>query len=492
MTDFTKEYIPLNEIPQVVQSLRDTFNSHVTLPVPYRQRQLRQLALLIKNHAEDLADALYLDLGRPKLEAYMVETNSMFERALKCADRLPVWAADRDTNVESEEGDMQRAWQGRVRRMPKGVVLIIVPWNYPIFLSFQPFIGALAAGCCALIKMSEVSPNFSSLFARLIPRYLDSNAYKVALGEVPHITRILEQKFDHIFYTGNGTVARIISAAASKHLTPLTLELGGKSPVIIDPAYPLDLAVKRILWGKISNAGQICVAPDYILLPSHLLDKFTSAVQSTLKSFFPEGALNSTSYSRIISDAHFNRLKNLLSRTRGKIIAGGNLNEEGVGHPLKKKGFEPTVVLVEKYDALMEGEIFGSILPVILVKDVDESIAYINSRDHPLVLYGFTDDKKFQEKIISETNSGGILFNDVFTHVGIRDLPFGGAGESGYGRQGMKATFDIFTYERGICDLPQSIEPMIQGRYPPYTPEALEFWKKSVAGTVVPDAKPLY
>ncbi|KAF8801541.1 NADP-aldehyde dehydrogenase [Phlegmacium glaucopus] len=473
------DYTQLSQIPTILDELRTTFRSGITKPLAWRRHQLLQLARFAQENADDLAECLRLDLGRPKQEAFMTEIGPIIERCLICVEKLEEWAKPEKLVVT----DWQAAWKPRVEKHPKGVVLIIAPWNYPIILSLQPLYGAISAGCCAVLKPSEISANVSSFLARTLPKYLDQSAYRVILGGVPEATKILELKWDHIFYTGNGRVARIVSTAAAKHLTPLTLELGGKSPVIVDSTADIFLTAKRILWGKINNAGQICVAPDYILAQSSIVPSLIIAFKEHYDAFFPEGALASASYSRIISETHFARLKDILGRTNGKIVTGGNWENEG-----GKLVFEPTVVTgVTVGDSLLDEEIFGPVLPIISVETLDDALEHINQRDHPLVLYAFTTSEENKRKIVANTTSGGVLFNDTFQQLSVGELPFGGVGESGYGRQVLKYSFDNFVYERGILDIPYQAEPSLAIRYPPYTAQSLMEFMCAVVKQAIPD-----
>ncbi|KAF8166014.1 aldehyde dehydrogenase [Crassisporium funariophilum] len=468
MTDYT----PIAEIPTILEDLRKTFRKGITKPLAWRRRQLLQLARFAQDNAEALAECLRLDLGRPKQEAMFAEIAPVIERCIICAEKLEEWCKPEEVPVAA---DWQQSWKPRVERHPKGVALLIAPWNYPIILSLQPLYGAISGGCCAVIKPSEIAPHYASFLAETLPKYLDQSAFRVVLGAVPEITKLLELKWDHIFYTGNGRVARIISSAAAKHLTPLTLELGGKSPVIVDATADVSIAAKRILWGKTNNAGQICVAPDYILAHSSIIPALENALKEHYKAFYPDGALASESYSRVVSDQHFARLKGVLGRTDGKIVMGGQWEEGG------KRGFEPTVVTgVKANDALLEEEIFGPILPIVSVESIDEAIDHINAGDHPLILYAFSNNEENKKKIVANTTSGGVAFNDTFQQLAVNELPFGGVGESGYGRQVLKYSFQLFVYERGIIDVPYQAEPFMNIRYPPYTEQTYEVMSAGV------------
>ncbi|KAF8993891.1 Aldehyde/histidinol dehydrogenase [Cyathus striatus] len=424
----------LDTIGGIHATLQETFKSHLTLPIAFRQQQLLALARMAQENAESFAAALFKDIGRPVQETYMAEVGPVVQRAIICARNVGEWAKEeRKVLGEAWMGE----WECKVRREAKGVVFVISPWNYPMILSLQPLYGAICAGCCALIKLSEFVPHYAALLAELMPKYLDQRAYRVVRGGVNEVTRLLEMKFDHIFYTGNPRIARLIAAAAAKHLTPLTLELGGKSPVFIDENIgesELDIAARRVLWGKSNNCGQ--------------------------------GSLHSDSFARIISDAQFER-RNI------------NWRRERCAFPTEQrrggKG-EPKKVLSLVF------EIFGPILPILLVDNLDEAIdmklmVWVMGRPHPLVIYAFTQDEGVKRKILENTNSGNIAFGDTFEQMAVNELPFGGVGESGYGRHVLKYSFDLFTYERAVTDIPIKNEHLNAMRYPPYTAQSLEFMK---------------
>ncbi|KAF5312090.1 hypothetical protein D9619_003860 [Psilocybe cf. subviscida] len=458
-------YTPIDQIPEIHASLRKAFRSGVTRPLEWRRHQLHQLARFVQENTDALAHCLYLDLGKPRQEAVMGDIGPIVDRSLICAKNLEEWVGETSVKVQ----DWQQGWNPRVRKEPKGVILIISPWNYPVVLSLQPLYGAIGAGCCALIKVSEVAPHYATFLHDNLGKYLDPNCFKVALGEVPEITKILELKWDHIFYTGNGRIARVISHAAAEHLTPLTLELGGKSPVILDASADVSLAAKRILWGKLNNAGQICVAPDFVLAPKAIIPKFVEELKRWHAEFYggKNGDLEGDKFGKIVSEPHFKRLRGLLARTKGKVVMGGEVDEA-------KRKMQLTVVTdVKQDDALLEGEIFGPIIPIMAVENVQEAIDYINSRDHPLVLYAFATDESVKKQIVDQTTSGGVAFNDTFGQMAMDEVPFGGVGESGYGRQVLKYSIDNFVYERGVADVPYAEEPHMGLRYPPYTKESL-------------------
>ncbi|KAJ7681882.1 aldehyde dehydrogenase [Mycena polygramma] len=451
---------PISEIPTIRETLRATFKKGVPRPLEWRKNQLLQLARMVQDNAEAFSEALTKDLGKPKLETYAHEIGAVIARCLLNVQQLDDWAKP----VLVDALDWQKPLKPTIYKAAKGVALIISPWNYPLILTLQPLQGAIAAGCCAVVKPSEISPHYSKLITELFPKYLDPSAYRVVLGAVAETTKLLELQWDHIFYTGNSRIARIICAAAAKHLTPLTLELGGKSPVIIDPSFDINLAAKRILWGKAQNCGQFCVSPDYVLIPRAQQDKFISELKQWYAEFFPEGSLNSSSISRIVSPEHHARLTDLLKRSKGEVVLGGKT--EGTAK------IEITVLKnVPADDSLMDGEIFGPILPILPVDSVQDAIDFVRERDSPLVLYAFTENPDIKKRVLEETMSGSISFNDLVQQLACDELPFGGVGESGYGRQIVKYSFDAFSYERASVDVPKEIEALNAARYPPYNDE---------------------
>ncbi|KAJ7146893.1 aldehyde dehydrogenase [Mycena epipterygia] len=448
------QYTPISDIPEIRDSLRKSFRAGVPRPLEWRKNQLLQLARMVQENAAAFTQAATNDLGRPKVETYLAEFGTIVERCLISAKNLEEWA--KPVNVEVP--DMQKPWSPTVYKAGKGTVLIIAPWNYPMYLSLQPLLGAIAAGCCAVVKPSEISPHYSALLSKLVPKYLDSRAYRVVLGGVPEITKLLELQF---CYTGNAHIARVIATAAAKYLTPLTLELGGKCPVIIDPAFDLKIAAKRILWGKALNCGQLCVAPDYVLIPRTHQAAFVEAFTEAYKESFPDGSLASDSIARIVSVEHHARLADILKRTTGKVVLGG-----------KAEGLKLELTLVTDVggnDSLMEGEIFGPILPIVPVDSVHDAIEFVRDRPHPLVLYAFTEAQELKTQLIDETLSGGLVFNDLFMQLAVNELPLGGVGESGYGSQVLKYGFDSFSYERASIDIPKEAEPFLAFRYHPFT-----------------------
>jgi aldehyde dehydrogenase (NAD+)/aldehyde dehydrogenase (NAD(P)+) len=463
----TLQHTPLDEIPRIRERLRAGFQSGKSRPIAYRKAQLLHLAYLVQDNIEKIQEALRLDLGRPVLESNFLELAPVINECLYAHKNVETWAKPGSVPLTMNSF----ALSPKVRKDPKGVALIIGPFNYPVWCTFMPLIGAISAGCGALLKLPELTPATSALFAELVPKYLDNDLYAVINGAIPETTKVLELQWDHIVFTGGSGVGKIVAAAAAKHLTPTTLELGGKSPVIIDTTCDFDVAAKRILWGKTANAGQTCIAPDYVLVLEECQDQFVQALEKAYASFYPTtegGAVGSKSFSRIISTNHYNRIKGLLDRTQGKVVVGGQTDEAN-------KFIAPTIVRdVPKGDSLLESEIFGPVLPIVAVKDIEAAIEYINERDHPLALYVFTKNATVRDEIFARTLSGMTAANDVLIQGGIDELPFGGVGPSGYGAHGGKHGFDTFTHQRGTIDAPSWIDKVLSIRFPPYTDKNLK------------------
>ncbi|KAF9438088.1 Aldehyde dehydrogenase [Entomortierella beljakovae] len=451
------------EINQAVETTRQTFKSGYTKPIKFRRHQLQQFWRMLDENTDALVEAVHKDLRKHRNETMLAEIVPTKEEINDALEHLDEWAKDERVTPSL----LNKFGVDCIKRKePKGNTLLISPWNYPLYLTFGPIVGAIAAGCTAVIKPSEVAPHSAKIMTELIPRYLDTRAYIVINGAAHETTKLLEYKWDHIFYTGSGAVGKIIMKAASEHLTPVTLELGGKSPVYVDEHANMSVVANRIAFGKSFNAGQTCVAPDYVLLTAKAEEKLVPALKKALNNMYGTNPQASSDYSRIINNRHFHRLTNVLNGNKsGEVVIGGQSDE-------KDLFIAPTVIsCVDREDKLMEDEIFGPLLPLIRVADVDDAIEYINSRDHPLALYVFSDNKKLTKKILDSTNSGGALINDTLMHVAEGALPFGGVGPSGLGAYHGKTSFDTFTHVRAtmIKNLNPIGEAVIGVRYAPYT-----------------------
>jgi len=442
-------------IPSLVANLRQSFDAGITRTLDWRLHQLRRLAALIEENQDALSEALKQDLGKCAFEAWAGETNFVMAEIRYTIKHLASWMKPKRVSAPL----VVQPAVARVHSDPLGVVLIIAPWNYPLQLALAPLVGALAAGNCALVKPSEVAPASSAALAQLIPKYLDPACVAVVEGGVQETTAVLAERFDHIFYTGNGTVARIVMEAAAKHLTPTTLELGGKSPCIVDEDADLDVAARRIVWAKYFNAGQTCVAPDYILCHPAVESALLDRIRATLRDFYGDDPMRSPDYGRIISERHHKRLTKLLDS--GEKVIGGESD-------VASRYLAPTVLRNVSPDSpVMADEIFGPILPVLTVANIDAAIAFINKRDKPLALYVFSRNRANVDRVLSETSSGGACINDAITHMVAHELPFGGVGPSGMGAYHGRASFDTFTHKKSVLDKANLLDAPI--RYPPYT-----------------------
>ncbi|MFE3505774.1 aldehyde dehydrogenase family protein [Kitasatospora sp. NPDC059146] len=426
----------------VVARLRATFATGRTRPLDWRLAQLGALRALLSEQSEALLAALHADLGKSATEAYRGEVGFTLNEIDHTVAHLEEWLEPRPAAVP---GAFLPA-EARVVRDPLGVVLIIAPWNYPLQLALAPLVGALAAGNTALVKPSELTPATSAAIARLLPRYLDREAVAVLEGGVPETTALLEQRFDHIFYTGNGQVGRIVMTAAAEHLTPVTLELGGKSPVVVEPGADLAVTAQRLARGKFQNAGQTCVAPDYILAIGDTATALEAHLAEAVHALYGADPASSPEYGRIVNERHHDRLTALLGD--GRTVIGGD-------HDRAQRYLAPTVLAEVSPEApVMRSEIFGPILPIIAVPDLDAAIAFINERDKPLALYAFTESERTKQRLATETSSGGLVFGLTVSHLAVPELPFGGVGESGMGRYHGEYSIDTFSHAKAVLDKP--------------------------------------
>ncbi|XP_056637224.1 aldehyde dehydrogenase, dimeric NADP-preferring-like [Diorhabda carinulata] len=449
----------------VVNELRNTFNSGKTKSVNYRIKQLKALLNLLDENTDLIADALEKDLRKNKIESILMEIDVVKNEIKYYLMHIHDW-----TRPEKPTKGLANVLDSvYILNDPYGVVLVLGAWNYPLQLAVSPFAGAICAGNCVLLKPSEVSSATSKFLAEYIPKYLDSDSYKVYEGGVPETTELLKQRFDYIFYTGSPGVGKIILKAASEFLTPVTLELGGKSPVYLDKSAELDVAIRRILWGKCANSGQTCVAPDYLLCSKELEEKIIPIAKNVIKDFFGENPKDSPFYGRIVNDRHFQRL--------AALIKGANVGCGGDVDP-SEKFISPTILTgVKSTDPVMLEEIFGPILPIVNVQNAYEAIEFINSREKPLALYIFSNNKKDIDQILKNTSSGGVCINDTIMHIVPLGLPFGGVGNSGMGKYHGKYSFETFVHKKSVLqkNLSQIGELLGSPKYPPYTQGKLRY-----------------
>ncbi|KAH0749032.1 hypothetical protein KY290_028264 [Solanum tuberosum] len=460
----------------IVKELRGTYGTGKTKSYEWRVSQLKALFKIAENHEKEITDALYSDLSKPELEAFIHEI-SMMKTACKLAlKELKRWMKPEKvkTSLTSFPSSAE------IVPEPLGVVLVISAWNYPFLLSLDPVIGAIAAGNAVVLKPSEIAPATSSVLAKLLGQYMDVSAIRVVEGAVPETTALLEQKWDKIFYTGNGKVGRIVLAAAAKHLTPVVLELGGKSPVVVDSNIDYKIAVRRIIAGKWGcNNGQACISPDYIITTKENVPKLLDAMKQELEKFYGKDPLKSGDLSRIVNANHFQRLSKLLDDNKvvDKVVHGGQRDENNLK-------ISPTILLDVPEDSLiMKEEIFGPLLPIITVNKVEDSIQFINAREKPLAAYLFTSNKKLEEEFVMNISAGGLLINDTTLQVALSTLPFGGVGESGMGSCHGKFSFDSFSHKKAV--LRRSFAGDVPARYPPYTTGKARFLKALLNGDIL-------
>jgi aldehyde dehydrogenase (NAD+) len=454
----------ISTIAGIVAHLRNTYNSRVTRPLDWRRQQLQAMINMLEENEEEFLEALKIDLGKPTAEAFITDLAFVTGEIKLMLKNLTKW------NATEKVATPLVAMPAKSVLIPEplGVVCVIAPWNYPVQLLLVPAAGAIAAGNTVILKPSEVSPNVSAVLARFIPKYMDKNAVAIIEGGVPETTALLAQKFDHIFYTGNGKIGRVVMAAAAVNLTPVTLELGGKSPVIVDKSANIDVAARRVAWGKWLNAGQTCVAPDYVLVDEAVQDKFVNALRTSIKDFYGTNPHASDSYGRIVSPRHFDRLVSLMNG--GTVIVGGE-------SAAQDRYIAPTVLGDVKLEsALMQEEIFGPLLPIISVASTDEAIAFITERDHPLALYVFAEDNAVVDTVLNRTTAGGVTVNGTLLHLTSPNLPFGGIGESGMGGYHGKSGVRIFQHMKPVLKRGTRIDPKMT--YPPYTARKLKIFRK--------------
>eukprot|EP00927_Polykrikos_kofoidii_P057954 TRINITY_DN5220_c0_g1_i1.p1 TRINITY_DN5220_c0_g1~~TRINITY_DN5220_c0_g1_i1.p1 ORF type:complete len:528 (-),score=76.15 TRINITY_DN5220_c0_g1_i1:127-1623(-) len=464
-----------NDFSDLRAEVYATFSTGITKSYEWRMTQLKGLMNMLQDNTDAIVSALKADLGRPTMETFLAEIASTISGLKHTMDSLEDW-------MEPEAVPhplTQQPGRSQVIREPKGVVLVFAPWNFPFSLSIGKVYAVVSAGNCCVIKPSEMSKSVEVLLSELIPKYVDPSAVKVVCGGVPAATALLKLQWDHIFFTGNGIVGRVVARAAAEHLTPITLELGGKSPTIVLPNANLKVAAKRILSSKCMNAGQICIAPDYVLVHQDVEAALTRELQETLRSWFGEDASTSGSFSRIIDEKHFCRVQALVESADGDVLPSqGKMDQSS-------KFIPPTLIKDPSWSSrVMQEEIFGPVLPMITVKSVDEIVERINSREKPLALYIFGKEGPVVEDIIHRVSSGGVCVNDTIFHYANMDLPFGGVGGSGMGKYHGKWGFDEFSHIRAVMyrgtwvDAPQ--------RYPPFTEANMRLMEWILVGPLVP------
>ena len=441
-------------IEEIINSQRLYFKNGKTKDIDHRIQALKKLEDSINKHKNEILKGLELDLGKPAVEGYSTEIGVSLNDIKVAIKNIKKWTKKKYKKTSI----INFPSRSYTVSSPYGLTLIISPWNYPFNLTIQPLVGAIAGGNCAIIKPSEFSPNMSKVIRKIIEDCFKPEYIAVVEGDKEVNQKLLKQKFDYIFFTGSTKVGKIVMEAASKNLTPLTLELGGKSPCIVCSDADMDLAAKRITWGKLINSGQTCIAPDYLLVQRDKKDILIRKIIDTIREFYGESPLTSDDYGKIINKDHFERLIAYLDE--GKILFGGDYNKD----TLK---ISPTLIdHVSFKDNLMNEEIFGPILPIIEFNEIEEVYEIIDKNPTPLALYLFTKDKSIEERIIGNISFGGGCVNDTVMHVSSHTIPFGGVGSSGMGSYHGKQSFDTFTHKKSILKKSNLID--IPLRYPPY------------------------
>ncbi|WP_072803275.1 aldehyde dehydrogenase family protein [Rhodococcoides yunnanense] len=442
---------------QHAQAVREAFSAGVTRPLEWRREQLHALDRLLAENGPAIEQAVHADLGKPLLEAFLTEIRSVRTEIAETIKHLSRWTRPRSVKVPFA----LKPGSGQIVREPLGTVLVIAPWNYPVHLLFMPVVAAIAAGNAVVMKPSEVAPATAALAEELVPKYLDNRAIRVVTGAVEETTELLELPWDHIFYTGNGAVGRIVMAAASKHLTPVTLELGGKSPVWVDSSADVDATAHWLAWGKFLNAGQTCVAPDYVLTTADVAPRLVEALRREIEALYGADPKVSRDFGRVVNTRHLDRLTALLPQS-GTAAIGGQFDRDD-------RYLAPTVLAdASLSDPVMQDEIFGPILPIITVSGHDEAIRIINDRDKPLALYIFAKSRDVQEAFVERTSSGGVGINAPMLQLGVSSLPFGGVGGSGMGAYHGEHGIRTFSHERAVLVKKGRSRLMVLGQ-PPFT-----------------------
>jgi aldehyde dehydrogenase (NAD+) len=450
------ESINKDIVLEMLKEHKAFFHTGITKDVPFRIRQLKKLKEAIRKYEKDILEALYKDLRKSEFEAYSTEIGFVLDSIGYMIKNIKQWSKP----VRVKTPVHQYPSKTYIMYEPYGTVLIIGPFNYPFQLVIEPLIGAIAAGNCAVVKPSESTPTISALINKLIGETFSKDYIRVVEGERETTSALINSHFDYIFFTGSVPVGRIVMEAAAKNLVPVTLELGGKSPTIVDKSANLDIAAKRIMWGKLLNTAQTCIAPDYLVVHKDIKEQLVAKLKSTIIDFYGIDTSKSKDYGRIVNTRQFDRLASIIDRDKAKIIYGGHYDRDDLY-------IEPTLIDNSSWqDASMEDEIFGPILPILEYSDLSEIINMINARPKPLALYLFTEDADVEHKVLSSVSFGGGCVNDTVTHAATPHMPFGGVGNSGIGGYHGEESFKTFSHRKSILKKSTAFDMGII--YPPY------------------------
>jgi aldehyde dehydrogenase (NAD+) len=450
------EELTTERMDEYLQEHHQFFYSGQTRDIQFRLQQLGMLKDAIKRYENQIISALYQDLGKSEFEAYATEIGFTLGSIGHMMKHLKRWMKPQRVNTPIH----QYPSKSFIMKEPYGTVLIVGPFNYPFQLLIEPLIGAMATGNCVVLKPSENTPTVSALITQMMKETFSESYIRVIEGDKETTSILIHASFDYIFFTGSVAVGKIVMQAAAKNLIPVTLELGGKSPVIVDHTANIQLAAKRIIWGKLMNTGQTCIAPDYVLAHADIRQKLIEEMKLVIMSFYGTDAKLSKDYGRIVNERQFDRLASILDQDRANVLYGGSAVKEDLY-------IEPTLLAANSWsDAAMQDEIFGPILPIMEYRELDDIINMINSHPKPLSLYLFTEQKYVENEVLSRISFGGGCVNDTISHVANTNLPFGGVGNAGIGAYHGKYSFDTFSHGKSI--LKKSTKMDIKIVFPPY------------------------
>ncbi len=436
---------------QLINNQRDFFNTNATKSIAFRVDALKKIYNWTKSHVDEICLALKQDLNKSKFEAYATEIGIVLTEISHTLKHIKKWAKPKRVRTPLTSFKAKSF----VFSEPFGVSLVMSPWNYPFQLSLVPLVAAISAGNCVVLKPSAYSPSTSKLICDMMNQLFDKKFVAVILGGREENAGLLDQKFDYIFFTGGVKVGKTVMASASKNLTPVTLELGGKSPCIIDKSADIKLTAKRLIWGKLINCGQTCIAPDYVYVHSSLKDSLVSEIQKNIIEFYGENPLANDGYPKMVNKKHFDRVSQMIEN----VIIGGNVDQNSLK-------IEPTLLDATWESKAMQEEIFGPVLPILTYEDLNEVISVVKSKPKPLALYLFAKDKQVQKKVLESVSFGGGCINDTIMHIATSNMPFGGVGNSGMGSYHGKYSFDTFSHKKSVLN--KSLAFDMKLRYPPY------------------------